>query len=164
MSGLLRKIQNLAGQRDPANCLKELAVRRGCRHYEGSFPATTVSPAAEKLTDEEVGVGLCLGQLTYDPLNIRIGAELLSAESCRPKAIAFLARQERCETVIGYVARCGAKVEPENQKWRELLAELGRVSSPPSGALPHWTRFVSMTGITRGGGPDTKWLRPKRPA
>jgi hypothetical protein len=26
--------------------------------------------------------------------------------------------------------------------------------------LPHWTRFVSMTGITRQGGNHTEWLRP----
>ena len=161
LSPLLRRIERAVGDEDPAACLKELAVKRGCRHYRGSFKEVIVPTTADELANEEVAVGLCLGQLSYDPLNIRVAAELLLTETCRPETITRLARQERCEMVIGYIAACGQRVEPNNPKWKSILDGLGPVQAPPEGQLPHWTRFVSMTGITPGGGPHTEWLRPK---
>lgn len=162
LSPLFRRIEKAIGDEDPATCLKGLAVKRGCRHYRGSFKEGRVPTTATELTNEEIAVGLCLGQLSYDPLNIRVAAELLSAETCVPETITRLARQERCETVIGYIAACGQRVEPNNPKWKSILDGLGTVQAPPAGQLPHWSRFVSMTGITPGGGSHTEWLRPKQ--
>jgi hypothetical protein len=160
---LLRRTDSLAGKENPACCLKELAVRRGCRHYCEAFNPPSALPAGfEKLTNEEAGIALCLGQLPYEPTHIRVAAELLSSNTCRPERLARLARQERCQTVVAYIANSGRRVEPENPAWEEIFVSLGPTGKPPPGVLPHWTGFASLTGITQGGkGPHTQWLRPQ---
>jgi hypothetical protein len=115
----------------------------------------------EELSNVELGVALCLGHFDYDPINIRLGAEILSAKDCEPGAIAHLARQERCETVIRHIAECGQRVEGENPNWGILLRVIPSRRTEKPDCLPHWTRFVSMTGVTRSGGKHIEWLRPR---
>jgi hypothetical protein len=87
-------------------------------HYQQCFKQVSGFPAElNTLTNEEAGIALCLGRLAYDPMNIRIGAELLSSKKCRPETIARLAIQERCQAVVGYIATCGKQVEPTNPTW-----------------------------------------------
>lgn len=115
----------------------------------------------EDLSNVELGVALCLGHFDYDPINIRLGAEILSAKDCEPRAIAHLARLERCETVIRHIAECGQRAEPNHPGWSALLAALPPRRKTKPDCLPHWTRFVSMTGVTHRGGMHIEWLRPK---
>jgi hypothetical protein len=139
--------------------LLKCAVGRGASHYERDFPSD-LPPDHPALPDEELAVALCLGQHPYNSIFIRAAAQLLSSPSTDPVRLARLAVMERVEPVLLYIATFAARFAPDAQPWAYLLRHLPqRVSSPPD-ALPHWSRFVSQTGVTsHGGGPDIKWLR-----
>ena len=162
ISALLRKAR-LLGLRTPDD-LSALAVQRGCRHYwhEG-VPEGELASRAE-FSDEELALALLNVALPYDPHAIRCGAAMAGAEGNSPKRLAWLAKLERSEQVLRYVAECGKKFEPENLFWTELLALLPVTPQPKDGALPHPTRFVEMTGFIPGVGRKfvTQWERPRK--
>ncbi len=172
MSPLLMKARRLGlhGAED----LERLAIRRWCRYYDlhgdsmrlcedsPRYGGATLEPSSA-LSNEELAVALlsiCLADSQY---RLRVGAAMLGAEGNSPTAIAQLATRERCNMVVRYVARCGLKVEPENPFWKELLASLPDTPDPAIDVLPHLTRFVAMTGITRRGKETImQWVRPTR--
>jgi len=161
LSSLRRKILKLSGDQPASACLRQLAVNRGCRHYEGTFePPSFLPTGLATLTDEELAVALCLIDNDNYPLNVRIAAQLIGAKGVSAEKLALLAEKERCASVFAHIANAGKKVEPTNPFWSDVLKQLPKrnLSFPP--LLPHWTRFVSMTGITRQGGNHTEWLRP----
>lgn len=161
VSMLLRKARNL-GLATPAD-LANLAVQRGCRHYwhEG-VPAGELA-TREQFSDEELALALLNVALPFDAHAIRCGAAMVSAEGNTPKRLAWLAKLERSEQVLRYVAECGRRYEPENPFWEELLAVLPITPEPKDGALPHPTRFIEMTGFIPGVGRKlvTEWQRPR---
>jgi hypothetical protein len=71
----------------------------------------------------------------------------------------------RVEPVLLHIATIAARFAPEAQPWSYLFRHLPpRLACPPD-ALPHWSRFVSQTGVTAfAGGPDIKWLCRRDPA
>ena len=162
ISALLRKAR-LLGLRTPED-LSALAVQRGCRHYWHEGIPDGESVGRDKFTNEELALALLNVALSYDPRAIRCGAAMAGAEGNSPKRLAWLAKLERSEQVLRYVAECGKKFEPENPFWTELLTLLPVTPQPKDGALPHPTRFVSMTGYVRGVGPKivTQWERPRK--
>lgn len=138
--------------------LLKSAVLRGATHYAREFEAGLPGDRPE-LTDEEIGVALCLGQHPYNSAFVRAAAQLLSALEINPARLARLAIMERVEPSLLHIASCAARFAPGAQPWEYLRAHLPQRSLFPSDALPHWSRFVSQTGITPfGGGPDIKWL------
>ena len=161
VSMLLRKARRL-GLTSPV-ALSHLAVQRGCRHYwhEG-VPAGELA-TREQFSDEELAIALLDVALPFDPHAIRCGAAMVGAEGNEPKRLAWLAKLERSENVLRYVAECGRKFEPENPFWTELLALLPYFPPPEDGALPHPTRFIAMTGFIPGVGRKlvTEWQRPR---
>ena len=160
-SPLLRKIEKAVGKSPALPCLKRLAVERGCLHYENTLEEPDEVPVQFKsLTNEELGVALCLDHFDYDPINIRIAAEVISSNGVSPEKVALLAVKERCQAVVAHIAQCGQKVEPNNPFWKRLLDALRSKTSVISKHLSHWSRFVSMTGLTRNGGRQIQWLRP----
>ena len=162
LSALLYKAWRL-GLRTPDD-LSALAAQRGCRHYwhEGVPPGELAT--REQFNDEELAIALLNVALPFDPHAIRCGAAMVSAEGNSPKRLAWLAKLERSEQVLRYVAECGKKYEPENPFWTELLALLPVTPPPREGALPHPTRFIEMTGFIPGVGRKlvTEWQRPQR--
>src|SRR5207249_10861146 len=99
--------------------------------------------------------------LRYSPQTLRLGAAMLSAEGDEPATIARLAIMERCQAVVRYIAEAGRKFEPQNPFWTELLELLPLTPSPKSSVVPHPTRFVAMTGMTRRGVETVvEWIRP----
>ena len=88
---------------------------------------------------------------------------MVSAEGNSPKTLAWLAKLERSERVLRYVAECGKKYEPENAFWDEVIALLPEFPPLFDGALPHPTRFIAMTGFIPGVGRRfvTEWQRPQ---
>lgn len=162
VSSLLWKASQL-GLRTPDD-LSALAVQRGCRHYWHEGIPDQESVGCEQFTNEELALALLNVALPYDPHAIRCGAAMTGAEGNSPKRLAWIAKLERSEQVLRYVAECGKKFEPENSFWTELLALLPVTPPPKEGALPHPTRFVAMTGYVRGVGPKivTQWERPQR--
>ena len=160
-SPLLDSIRAIIRNQVVGNCLKQLGVHRGCLHYDGALKSPTAFPRGiNVLSNEEAAISLCHGSLHYDPMNIRVAANILSSNTCRPGLIIRLAAQEHCQTVVGYIARCGKRVEPQNSLWDQIRTALAPIPGPPEGALPHWTRFVSMTAFPPKGRPGTIWLRP----
>jgi hypothetical protein len=86
---------------------------------------------------------------------------MLGAHGNSPATIVRLAKMERGEAVVRHVALAGQRFERENPFWRELLSLLPVLPAPKSSVVPHPTRFVAMTGITRRGVETvTEWIRP----
>ena len=119
----------------------------------------TLPPDLPAIGDEEVGVALCLGQNPYDLDSLRVAAQFLSSPRINVARLCRLAVQERCEPVLLHIAEVAKKYAPEQEPWASLRKQLRPRHVPRSDALPHWTRLVSHTGITREGPPRTDWLR-----
>jgi hypothetical protein len=163
VSLLLHKIGQMSGCPEDrvGEWLLKCAVRRGASHYERDFP-TDLPPDHPELGDEEIAVALCLGQHPYSSTFIRAAAQLLSSPTTDPVRLTRLAVMERVEPVLLYIASVAARFAPDAQPWAYLLRHLPQRLLPPPDALPHWSRFVSQTGMTSsGGGPDIKWLRQR---
>lgn len=159
VSGLLRRVAQLSGAGDRVSeWLFMVAVARGARHYQRKFDAT-LPPDYAAITDEEIGVGLCLGELPYDLDRLRVAAQLLSSPKVDAPRLCWLARQERCEPVLLHLAHLAARFAPELHPWAYLRQNLPPRSVPRTDALPQWTRVVSHTGVNlHGGPPQTDWL------
>jgi hypothetical protein len=170
LSPLLMKARRL-GLAD-AQDLERLAVSRGLRYYDSHgdsrkecHPSST-SPqngSDGELSNEELAIALLSPAAPYSQQRIRIGAAMLAAEANQPESLAALALRERCGSIVRYIAECGHDVEPKNSFWDKLLDLLpAEDSAPPTDDLPHPTRFVAMTGITRAGvGNIKQWIRPR---
>jgi hypothetical protein len=144
--------------------LLKCAVRRGASHYERDFPGD-LPPDHAELSNEEIAVALCLGQHPYNSTFIRAAAQLLSSPHTDGPGLARLAVMEKVEPVLLHNATVAARIAPEAQPWSYLFRHLPQRLACPPDALPHWSRFVSQTGVTSfGGGPDIKWLWRREPA
>ena len=160
LSPLLHKARRLGlGQRE----LEVLVVQRGCRHYsDGSEPKEPVA-TEEEFSNEELAMALLSICQPYDPHTIRCGAAMVGAKGNDPRRLAWLAKLERTEVPLRYVAEAGRKFEPANRFWEQLLAGMPDVPPPKPGVMPHPTRFVAMTGFTeRGRELIVEWQRPMR--
>ncbi|MBM3832469.1 MAG: hypothetical protein FJ403_04180 [Verrucomicrobia bacterium] len=158
ISPLLQKARRLGlGQRE----LEILAVQRGCNYYHDGSPLPPMLVSSEQFSNAELAIALLNPALRYDPQTIRLGAAMLSAPGNLPEELARLSLLERCQAVVRYVAEAGGKFEPQNHFWINLLNLLPSVASPKSSVVPHPTRFVAMTGMTRRGIETIiQWIRP----
>lgn len=159
LSPLLRKAWRLGLD---ARGLEQLAIGRGCDYYHRADEPLPPGMISEShLSNEELAIALLNPALRYDPQTLRLGAAMLGARRNDPARIAYLAKLERCESVTRYVATAGARFEPANPFWQTLLSLLPVLALPKPGVVPHPTRFVAMTGITRRGVETvTEWIRP----
>lgn len=138
--------------------LRRLAIERGCNYYSVEPGLKPVGEVA--LTNAELAVALLSPELPFEPWNIRIGAAIMSASDVQANELVSLARMEKCESMVRYIAECGKRYEPANESWDHLLSLLADVKVSQDG-LPHPTRFIAMTGIIRGKtGLWTQWIRP----
>jgi hypothetical protein len=159
VSGLAIRLARLggAGDRLPEWLLKT-AVERGASHYQRDFDPT-LPPDNLAISDEEIGVALCLGQHPYNLDNLRAAAQLLSSPRVDAARLAQLAVQERCEPTLLHIAALAKRFAPALEPWAHLRRQLRPRLIARTDALPHWTRLVSHTGVTvRGGPPKTDWL------
>ena len=146
-----------AGERLPDWLLK-VAVARGAKHYQRDFDPTLPADLPA-ISDEEIGVALCLGQNFYNLDNLRVAAQLLSSPRVDAAMLCWLAEQERCEPVLLHIAGVAERFAPDLQPWVYLREHLHPRCVPRTDALPHWTRLVSHTGVTaNGGAARTDWL------
>ena len=160
LSPLLHKAKRLG--LDTPQLLEALAVARGCWHYRSPdvIPAPTV-PETD-FSNEELAAALLSPCLPYSPHTIRLGAAMLGATGNDVETLAHLAVTERCLVAARYIATAALRFEPDNDFWPQLLERLPEAPPPKDGIMPHPTRFVSMTGITRAGiGPVAIWIRPR---
>jgi hypothetical protein len=164
-SVLLRKSCRLSrcSEEEVGEWLLKCAVERGAAHYEREFPADLPTDSQE-LTDEEVGVALCLGHHRYQLTYIRAAAQLLSSPYIDPAQLIRLAIQERVEPVLCHVAEVAFRYAPQLEPWAHVRRHLVSRLRPPHTVLPHWSRFVSQTGVTpSNGGPQIDWLCRREP-
>jgi hypothetical protein len=158
VSGLAIRLarQSGAGERLPEWLLK-VAVQRGAKHYQRDFDAS-LPPDNPAISDEEIGIALCLEQNPYSLDQLRAAAQFLSSPHVNAPCLCRLAVQERCEPVLLHIAEVAKKYAPEQEPWASLRNHLRPRRVPRTDALPHWTRLVSHTGITHDGPPRTDWL------
>ena len=172
LSPLLMKARRL-GLRDPED-LERLAVSRGLRYYSNGVEdkslkekPTSSGRTSEELStvafsNEELGLALMSLCLPFSQLRLRMGAAMISADDVSPVRLTRLATQERCESVVAHVANCGKRVEPNSPFWPAVMKGLSNVTVYPPDLLPHLTRFVAMTGVTRRGKETImQWIRPR---
>ena len=97
--------------------LLKCAVGRGATHYEREFSDDLPSdnPA---LSDEELGVALCLGQHDYNPVYVRAAAQLLSSSSINAPRLCRFALMERVESVLFFIAHVAERFAPPAEPWR----------------------------------------------
>lgn len=165
VSPLLRRVCKISGctEERVGEWLLKSAVLRGASHYQRDFPAD-LPPDQLDLSDEEVAVALCLGHHSYNSVYLRAAAQLLSSAGVNQRLLARLAVMERVEPVLLYIASIAERYAREAQPWLYLRDHLPRRRTCTSEALPHWSRFVSQTGVTPfGGGPDIRWLYRGKP-
>lgn len=161
VSPLLRKARRLG--LSGVDSMIQLAANRGCRHYsrEGSqCPDLDVAD----LSNTELTILLLVGENPYTPDAIRCAAQLARSPGIDPRKMARLAVMEKCEKVLSHIAWSGAHHDADGEPfWLDLLSHLDvQAGEIQQGTLPHWSRFVSMPGIQRGGAAEATWLTPKR--
>jgi len=160
VSALLRRVCQLSGLHEArvAEWLLKCAIERGAKHYVSEF-AADVPPDSAELSNEELGVALCLGHHRYDTFLIRAAAQLLSSSEIDAARLARLAEMERVEPALRHIAEIAAQHAPALEPWAYLRVHLRTRFTPPEGVLPHWSRLVNYTGVTPfGGGPAIQWL------
>jgi hypothetical protein len=166
VSPLLRKVCRMSGCREDrvGEWLLKCAVMRGATHYERGFP-DDLPPDHPGLFDEELGVALCLGAHPYNSAYIRAAAQLLSSPRTNAPGLVRLSMMERVEPVMFHIAAIAARFAPGMEPWSFVFTHLTKRLDYPPDALPHWSRFVSQTGVTSfAGGPDIRWLCRREPA
>jgi hypothetical protein len=143
--------------------LEALGVGRGCSHY--SIPGKDAAPDIPESAfgNEELAIALLSPELPYSPRGIRIAACMMGSVGNQPVSLVELAIKERAIEPVRYIATSALTFEPENSFWHEILELLPPCRLSEVGVMPHPTRFVSMTGMTRNGVEKvTVWLRPRR--
>lgn len=166
VSPLLRKVRAISGcaEDQVGEWLLKCAVERGASHYRRDF-SPELPPDNPALTNEELGVALCLGHLPWNAAYIRAAAQLLSAADIDAMNLAHLAEMERVEPVLLHIAEAAGRVAAAQELWAWLRGHLSRRRKVPSERLPHWSRFVSQSGVTAFGGPPRiDWLCRETPA
>lgn len=160
VSGLLRRLARASGAADRiGEWLLKAAVQRGARHYRREFDPS-LPPDSPAVSDEEIGVALCLLQHPYELDRLRAAAQLLSSPQANAVRLCRLAVQERCEPVLLHMAELAGRLAPDLPPWDFLRQHLPPRPVPRTDALPHWSRLVSHTSVTAHGGPPrTDWLR-----
>ncbi len=158
VSGLLRRIAQLSGAGERvADWLLKVAVGRGANHYRRDFDPI-LPPDSPAISDEEIGVALCLGQNAYSLDALRVAAQFLSSPRTNAARLCHLAVQERSEPVLLQIAEVASKYAPQQEPWAYLRQHLTPRRVARTDALPHWTRLVSHSGMTRDGSTRTDWL------
>ena len=138
--------------------LLKVAVGRGAKHYQREFDPS-LPPDNPAISDEEIGLALCLGQHPYNLDNLRAAAQLLSSPRVDAARLCRLALQERCEPVLLHIAAVAERFAPTLEPWAYVRRHLPPRPVPRTDALPHWTRLVSHASVTAHGGPPrTDWL------
>lgn len=158
VSGLAIRLarQSGAGERLPEWLLK-VAIGRGAKHYQRDFDAS-LPPDNPAISTEEIGVALCLGQMPDDPWLVRAAAQLLSSPQVDPQRLARLAEMERVEPVLLHIAAACERVDKALEPWATLRRVLHLRRTVRADALPHWTRFAILPGLTRDGYSPPQWL------
>lgn len=157
ISSLLQKAKRL-GMVTP-EALEALALARGLRYF--GTPDRWPDVSTEDFSNEELALALMSPSIPYSLNRLRMAGALIGGNNISAEKVIRLARQERCEAIIRHIAACALKVEPQNLFWHKLLKALPESKAVPVDALPHYSRFTAMTGLSREGKIyKNQWIRP----
>jgi hypothetical protein len=109
--------------------------------------------------DEEIGVALCLGQMPAEPWVVRAAAQLLSSPRVDSRRLARLAEMERVEPVLLHIAAACERAGEMSEPWVTVRRLLHPRRTVRTNALPHWTRFAILPGLTPNGYAPPQWLK-----
>ena len=85
--------------------LIQLAVLRGCTHYQNVIQGVPVhDPGQSILSNEELVALLLHGNYRYEPTAVRCAAQLIKSDLIDPERIGFLAIKERCVVPLRHIA------------------------------------------------------------
>src|SRR6266581_8865108 len=101
LSPLLMKARRLGLD---AEGLERLAIQRGCDYYASGKPFAPLAVSTEQFSNAELAIALLNPALCYSPQTLRFGASMLNAQDNEPGKLARLAKWERCEAIVRYVA------------------------------------------------------------
>lgn len=158
VSGLAIRLARLSGTRERLpEWLLKVAVERGARHYARDFDPS-LPQDRPAISDEEIGIALCLAQHPYRLDTLRAASQLLSSPRVDPQRLLLLAEMERVEPVLLHIAAACARVDETLEPWATLRLRLHPRRTVRTDALPHWTRFAILPGLTRDGYSPPQWL------
>lgn len=124
VSGLLRRLAQTSGANEHVReWLFKVAVLRGADHYRRDFDPS-LPPDSPAISDEEIGVALCLGQHPYQLDQLRAAAQLLTSPRVDAARLCRLAVQERCEPVLLHIAHLADRFAPELHPWAYVRRHL----------------------------------------
>jgi hypothetical protein len=152
----LRKVSALS--RDQ---LIGIAVARGCHHY-APFVAPHLVVDEPELSHEVLGCALLRGPTDLDTFHsVRVGAMVLSDESCSPAVVNAAAEAMGVRERLAHIAQVALAAGERPDYWMEILAgNPTRLSDDESDFLPGISRFTVETGKSGPGrGPVRVWLR-----
>src|SRR5712692_7647434 len=113
VSGLLRCLAHTSGANERvADWLLKIAIQRGADHYRREFDPS-LPPDSPAISDEEIGVALCLGEHPYELDHLRAAAQLLSSPRVNAARLCRLAVQERCEPTLLHIADLAGRFAPK---------------------------------------------------
>jgi hypothetical protein len=164
LSLLQRKARRL-GLIEPEDWIA-VAVQRGCYHY-GNPERGAKQVSRTEFSNEELAALLLSVANPYNPLFIRVAAQLLSAPDTEIRLLGRLCQLENALCPLAWIVRAAAATEPDNNRWAELGREIDKHSRRkvafPEAVLPHPSRFRIETGFQRFSTNKTiekRWLRP----
>lgn len=138
--------------------LLDVANARGAKVVQRDDPPDKAfrPPPADKLSDEELAVAICMTQRLDRPQLLRLSAQIITRGLIDIRRLIHIAKMERIEPVIGEMAKQAMKVDPEHPVWK-LLAD----AFPPQKALRspiiHWQRLAWPVMSTKGYNAE-KWI------
>jgi hypothetical protein len=151
ISPLLRKLflASDAGLQLPL-WLLAVAAKRGASDF-----APRLSPALPQdnssLSNEELAIGLCLNHMPDDPVLICAAAQLLSSTTTDVAKLLWLAKTERTEAVLRYIADACAEVSPEMEPWKTVRERLFPRARAKQGVLPLASSFCKTQLPSKSG-------------
>src|SRR5258708_8597340 len=107
---LVRRKARQRGMQEPEDWVA-LAVQRGCYHYFNQRKAKAIS--LEDFSDEELAVLLLSVANKYDPMLIRVAAQLLSAPGTDIKTLIQLCRRATTLTPLPSIAQPAPQTLPD---------------------------------------------------
>src|SRR5205085_1789406 len=131
----------------------ESCHRAGARHYQRGFDPA-LPPDNPAVSDEEIGVALCLGQMPDNPSFIRAAAQSLSSPRVVPACLARLAEMERVDPVFLHIAAAAERADASLEPWATLRKLLH-----PKATGSH-RGSATLDPVCHSPGPDARRLRP----
>jgi hypothetical protein len=123
--------------------LVDVANERGARIvFREDRPADVpVGVPPNRLTDEELIVGICEVQNLDRPQMLRLAAQLISRQAVNLQRLCHSAEQERVGTVLAELARQALKVDKAHATWQAIAKRFAH-ERPLRDTLLHWTRLA----------------------